>query len=70
MEVKEKITNVVIKESGDYGTEVPLSVFGKTKEYFDKDAGLGTHIEAEVEVKGKEYNGKHYLNANIWKFRV
>jgi hypothetical protein len=62
----DKVSTVVIEVPGQYPKKFALTMFDKLKSVFDK--GLGDTITAHINIESREYNGKWYTNALIWKY--
>lgn len=56
-------------DPGDYAQEIPIEVVNKRLEILNGVAA-GDEVEVEINLRGNEWNGKHYLSANAWKLNV
>jgi hypothetical protein len=62
----DKVSTVIVETDGQYPKKVALKMFGKVKDTFS--LGIGDDIKAEIDVESREYNGKWYTDAKMWKY--
>jgi hypothetical protein len=63
-----KQTIVLTEDSEkEYKGSISLDVWGEKTEYSSR-MKLGDKIEAEINSKAREYNGKYYNSLSMWKF--
>jgi single-strand DNA-binding protein len=56
----------VVNTGGDYPQEVPFSLL-KDKVDNVKPSDVGADVEVSFDIRGNEYNGKHYCDIVAWK---
>ena len=59
----------VITTPGDYPQDIKFEVLKDKCEKLDQ-VTVGSEVLVSFNVKGNEYNGKHYVNLQCWKFEV
>lgn len=57
---------IVVTTEGEFPTDIPID-FLKDKTDYLQGYGEGEQVVVSANLKGSEYNGKHYLGLNAWK---
>jgi hypothetical protein len=57
---------VVVQNEDQYVQKIPIE-FVQGKVNLPDDFNEGERVKISINLRGSEYNGKHYLSANGWK---
>ena len=57
---------VITVEQGKYPQDIQFELGKERCDIMDKFS-VGDSIKVHFDVRGREYNGKHYVNLNAWK---
>lgn len=58
----------VINTGGEHPRDIPFTIFGTEKvDKFLKYNKVGHEVEVSYDLRGNEFNGKWYTDANAWK---
>ena len=58
----------VLKTQEEYPQEVKFDVIKDKALSFNTNIKLNDVIDVDFNIRGNEYNGKHYVNLQAWKF--
>ncbi len=59
---------IVVTTEGEFSTDIPIDFLGDKADYLQGYAE-GEEVIVSANLKGSEYQGKHYLGLNAWKIR-
>jgi len=60
---------LTIDESSQWPQDIPIDVINKSVSILDS-VGVGDKISIDINLRGNEYNGRHYPSINGWRLNV
>jgi len=60
---------IVVETPEQYAQQLPIEFVNKNIDKLDSIT-VGQNVKVDINLRGSEYNGKHYLSAQGWKIEV
>ena len=60
-------TTVIVRTPGQYPQEIPVEFLKDKAESVAKQYSAGDEVEVSFNLRGREYNGRHYVSVQGWK---
>jgi len=65
-----KKRDVVLRTDGKYPQDIKLEILGSRALKSDGEFSVGDIVQVQFDIKGSEYNGKHYVSLNMFNWEV
>lgn len=60
---------IVVETPEQYAQQLPIEFVNKNIDKLDSIT-IGQNVKVDINLRGSEYQGKHYLSAQGWKIEV